>query len=224
MKKLILIALIMSILTGFAVYYYANNLERNLKVKTVPVAVAVKAIPKNTVITAEMVSIKQFPPEVVNQLAAKSLDDVKGKIAKQNIEAGEQIFTNRLNNPSSKSEGLSYSIKEGYRAFTIQTSELSGIAGRLSKGDHVDIITIIPDTNSPTGTAPKMVKENVEILELGTNQPATTEEKNAVVSYSSITLSVKAEDVIKLNYLLSEGKYNLALRSVLDEKVIYPES
>ncbi|MDP4118851.1 MAG: Flp pilus assembly protein CpaB [Bacillota bacterium] len=220
MKKLIIIALLMSIITGFAVYYYARNLENNLRVKTVPVAVAVKAIPKDTVIKAEMVTIKQFPKELVNGLVAKSIDEVKGRIAKQDIEANEQIFNNRLSDAGNKGEGLSYTIKDGYRALTFKTDEITGLAGRLSKGDFVDIIAMIPNKSVASGTESRMVLENVEVLELGIEQTVTDEKSSG--TYSSVTLLVKAEDVLKVNSAISEGKCTLVLRSVLDKNIINP--
>src|SRR5659263_31292 len=215
MRKLIIIALIMCIITGFSVYYYADNLEKNFKIKTVPVVVAIKKIPKYTLVVPEMVTVKQLSQDAVNVLAAQSVNDVSGRITQEDMEPDEQILTTKISEPGKKDNTLFYTIKEGYRALTISTDEITGVAGYINKGDHIDITAImIKDPVAKVSTS-EVIVENIEVLETGIKSA-----DNVAGQYSSITISVKAEDVLKTNYALSEGKYRIILRAVLEKNII----
>ena len=218
MRKLIIIALIMCIITGFSVYYYADNLEKNFKIKTLPVVVAIKKIPKSTLVVPEMVTVKQLSQDAVNVLTAKSVNDVSGRITLEDMESDEQILTTKISEPGKKDNTLFYTIKEGYRALTVKTDEISGVAGYINKGDRIDITAVII-SKDPTvvGLTSQMIAENIEVVETGIKSA-----DNVVGQYSSITISVKAEDVLKTNYALSEGKYRIVLRSVLEKNIITP--
>jgi pilus assembly protein CpaB len=216
MKKLIVIALIMAFITGLSVYLYADNLEKNFKVKTAPVVVAVIKIPKNTKITLDMITVKQLPKDAINSLSAKSLADVNGHVTLENMEVDEQILTTKINVPGKSDNTLFYTVKEGYRALTIKTDEITGVAGYINKGDFIDIVAIM--INQQTGTlASQTIAENIEILETGVRSA-----DKVAGQYSSVTVLVKAEDVLKLNYILAESKYRIVARSVTEKSIIEP--
>lgn len=216
MKKLIIIALIVSIITGFAVYKYATNLKNEYVIKTKTVVVAVKKIPKNTLIEPQMIMTKEIPSEAVHALSASSTGDIQGRITTENIEANEQVLTSRLSDKETVSSDLSLSIKPDYRALTIKTDEISGVAGYIRQGDRVDIIaTVINESDENKRIQSRMIAENVEILQVGV-KPGNA------ASYSSVTVSIHINDLLRLNYALSEGKYKLVLRSIIDEKIVNP--
>lgn len=217
MKKLIMVALLLSIITGFAVYQYATTLEKKSTVNGVSVVVSVIMIPKNTMITEEMVIVKQVPQNIVNELSVKSFDELKGLITKENIYPNEQILLAKLDSGGEKGSELSFSIKKDYRALTIKTDEISGIAGYINKGDHVDIASVLIDKSKAQGIISKMIAENIEVVEVGI-KPISNEDQNKS-QYTSITVLIPAADILKINYALSEGKYSILLRSVLDENI-----
>lgn len=220
MKKLILIALVMSAITGFAVYYYANKLESKFDVQTVPVLVATKAIPKNTLISDEMVIIKKMPSDIVNSLSVKSFEEIKGRIAKESIEANEQVLTTKLNSLDMKDNSLSYLVKNGYRAMTVKTDEIIGVGNYIKKGDFVDVAAILISSGEIKQIVSEIVLENVEVLEVGKNSENIDEKEKE--ENTSVTISVLASDVAKLHYALSEGKCRLILRSVVDKTIVNP--
>ena len=216
MKKLIIIALIVSIITGFAVYKYATDLKNEYVIKTKPVVVAVKKIPKNTLIEPQMIMIKEIPGDAVHALSTSSTEDVQGRIATSDIEASEQVLTSRLNDSEKVSSDLSLSVKPDHRALTIKTDEISGVAGYIRQGDRVDIIaTMINESVESKPVQSRMIAEYVEVLQVGVK--SGSEE-----AYSSVTVSVHVNDLPRLNYALSEGKFRLVLRSIIDEKIANP--
>lgn len=220
MKKLILIALAIAITTGFAVYIFATSLEKRFDVETVPVVVAVTKIPKSTIVEPEMMTVKQLPAEAVNALAVSNPDDIKGRITMESIEANEQILTTRLSDPNQNNNSLSFSIPQNYRALTIKTDDITGVAGYINKGDRVDIVAVmISQIDAAQPVMSQMVAEYVEVLEVGVK---TTDSSKNDAEITSITVLVPQQDVLKVNYALSEGKYRLVLRSVVDGTIITP--
>lgn len=215
MKKLIVIALVFAILSGFAVYHYATTFEQNFVVKTVPVVVAAYKIPKSTMITSEMVEEKQIPVEAVHNLSIRSKKEVVGKIAKEFFEANEQILNTKIGDPKDDNESLAFTLKPEYRAISIKTDEITGVAGHIKKGDFIDIIAVmIDEADANNRLISQMVAEKVEILEVGLNSAEKT-----TGAYTSVTIAVPTQDLLKINYALSEGKYRLVLRSVLDDSI-----
>jgi len=235
MKKIYIIAVFVAILTGAAVYLYAQKLDRQATVviPTGTVVVAVTSIPENTKITAEMVTLQKTALEWINSNAAVSLSDVVGKINKYWIPAGQQIVHSQLSEVKSGTEGgqLSYVVEPGMRAITLSTDEIAGVGGYLNKGDYVDILSTISikgkdeegnDTETP---ATEVVLENIRILEIGSrtqNESAKTEEGKATFSYGSVTLSISPEDATKLYYAICYGRIYLTLRAPQDSKLVSP--
>lgn len=210
MKKLIIIALVVSIITGIAIFQFTSALQRGSAQKMVPVVFAANTIPEGTVLMPDMVTIKEVPVDYVHVLAFNNIDDVVGRITKDNIEADEQVLTSRLSDVNQENNDLSYTIDPNYRALTIITDEEKGVAGYLAKGDRIDLVATIPTKD---GITSQIIVENIEILEIGSKAANGKGEE-----YISVTVSVPISEVTKVQYALSpsDPKYRLVLRSPVD--------
>lgn len=210
MKKLIIIALVVSIITGIAVFQFTSALQNGSAQKTEPVVFAINTIPEGTVLTPEMVIIKEIPVEYVHVLSFNKIDDIVGRITKNNIEAEEQVLTSRLSDVNQENNDLSYSIDQNYRALTIITDEEKGVGGYLATGDWVDLVATIP---TKEGITSQIIVENIEILKIGSKATNGKGEE-----YISVTVSVPVGEVTKVQFALSptEPKYRLVLRSPVD--------
>lgn len=218
MKKLIIIALIISLITGFAVFQFATSLEKGKNKETQPVVLAAQVIPKGTVIQKEMLKTAEIPIEMVHQLAIANQEDILGRITKENIEANEQVLTSRLSDTNQENNNLSYSIDPNYRGITILVDEEKGVGGYLTKGDRIDLITTWIKNDKTI--ASEYVVENVEILRIGSNSSGDNGGE-----YTSVTVSVPASEVAKITYALSieqSPKYRLVLRSPVDNAILGP--
>ncbi len=224
MKKIYLLALAFAVLTGVAVYFYAGQAAKKPQANLVAVVVAKQRIPERTQITQSMVEVKKLPAEAVNPLVLKKLSDVVGKIANVPIEANEQVLRTKLGETNISSGGLAYNIPEGKRAITIEVSEITGIAGYVKPGDHVDIVAsymvevLITDgstssTNNKKETIAmsKLLVQNIQVLVTGTiplGDPTTTKQ----VVYKNITIAVTPEESVELAHAQNYGKLTLVLR------------
>lgn len=223
MKKLVILAILLAVITGLAGFYFLSNLEKKAEMNslggTTPVVVAKVQILEHTKITAEMIEVKNIPTQAVNALAVDNVGDILGRVTKVTIESQEQILTTKLIGEEDREAELSYAVSEGYRALTIRTDDISGVGGYMIKGDRIDIVSTMDMTvNGQMKTATQMVAENLEILAIGIKQSGS----DTSAMYTAVTVAVPVKDVLKISFALSEGKYQLVLRSVADQKIVKP--
>jgi len=107
---------------------------------TVPVVVARSDIPMRTLLTEDMVMIRQMPPELVPMGAATTLDQVVGKISKADLVTGEVVLVERLADPARKGENILFTMPEDKVVIALPAEDLMSQAGLLKPGDKVDIL------------------------------------------------------------------------------------
>jgi len=210
MKKLIIIALVVSVITGIAIFQFISTLQSGAAKKMVPVVFAANTIPEGTVLTPEMVVLKEIPVDYVHVLSFDSVNDIVGRITKDAVEADEQVLSSRLSDINQDNNDLSYAVDQNYRALTIITDEEKGVGGYLVKGDRVDLVATIP---TKEGITSQLVVENIEILQIGSKATNGNGEE-----YLSVTVSVPVGEITKVQFALSptDPKYRLVLRSPVD--------
>jgi pilus assembly protein CpaB len=216
LKRIYIIALLFAVITGIAVYSYAQRLERSAQAENGNVVVAVARIPENTQITEDMIIVKKLPAESINALAANSISLVKGRITNAAIEANEQVLTSRLNEMGAEKGGLAYMVPDGKRAMTIEVNDITGVADSIKKTNHVDIIASLMVDKTLVDKTEKVAKsmlllQNVEVL--ATASSSTDEEAKG---YTNITVAVSPEEAVKLFYAQVNGKLTAVLRPVLE--------
>lgn len=183
------------------------------------VVIATRFIPEKTEIIPDMVKLADWPVEAINQLSARKLDDVIGAITQMPVEANEQVLTTRVEKSGEAGNGrMSYVLDPGYRAITLAVSEVTGVAGNISKGDYVDlIVTMLNAEYEDENPVSFFVVENIQVLSIG-KKPLPDVEDPSEVAYASVTLAVTPEQAIKINYADRSG-IRLILRAVLDDGI-----
>jgi pilus assembly protein CpaB len=225
-KKVYLISAVMALVVGIAVYAFASSLEqkaRPVNIETQTVVTAVLDIPENTLVTEDMVTMQSLPVQAVHPSAVTDPSQVIGQITKYPIMASEQVLLSRLGEQGEGAETLSFKLEEGYRALTVAVDEVTGVAGYIEAGDHVDMIaTLIYPTNEGevSYAVSTMLCENLLVLKTGLKTIGSTDSASAL--YSSVTLSVTPDDALKINYAASNGRLRFVLRPVLDGTIVKP--
>ena len=225
MKKVYIISIFMALVVGVSVYFFTDSLKKQAQAKSVPmgqVVVAIAAIPANTLITEEMVEQVTIPRESISSGAVTDLKKAVGTIAKHPIFVGEQIFYQRLSEQGAKEETLSYVIEDGYRAVSIGVDDVTGVSGFISAGDYVDVVAslIVKDTDNSTYPVTEMLVENLKVLEIGMKQ---TSSSATTGTYATVTLAATPEQVLKINFALTNGRIYLSLRPILDHNIVNPQ-
>jgi pilus assembly protein CpaB len=111
--------------------------------------------------------------------------------------------------------GLSVKIPAGMRATSVRTNEITGVAGFLYPGSHVDVLatfTIPGNANSVTQT----ILQNVQVLTAGEKVEPDPQGKPQTVSV--VTLLLNSEDSQKLLLASTQGSIQFVLRNGADER------
>ncbi len=221
MKKIYLIATIIALITGLAVFMFASRLQEKADRSThedmVEVVVAAADIPQNSTITEDMLTLAYYPINTVPQSVVTNPASVVGKLARFPLSKGEQFLLSKVMViGDEENEELAERIKSGHRAFTITVDNTNGIAGHLRVGDRIDII-ITRQEEDESITA--YCLQNISVIAIGNSVP-NQKPNNPVLEYGSITLEVTAEDCLLLQSNIMNGLMRIVLRGFGDEEIM----
>lgn len=165
--------------------------------------VPANAVPAGAFTTVEQVLTQDRggPPVVLGPVAAREL-----------------LLPVKLSGPGARAS-VAVEIADGYRAYTIKVSDVSGVGGHALPGDRVDVV-VMRDL-SPEGETRNYVSEvviqNVRVLAFDLNADLVA---NKVASPTTATLEVRVEDTQKLAVASDLGKLSLALRKTGEAQFI----
>jgi pilus assembly protein CpaB len=111
-------------------------------------------------------------------------------------------------------------IKPGKRAIAVKGDKVIGISGFINPGNRVDVLVTVKDPEKKEEKT-KTFLENIPVLATGTQ--IQQNEKGEPAPVDVYTLEVTLEEAEKLALAASEGKLQLALRSVIDGDEVYTE-
>jgi pilus assembly protein CpaB len=111
--------------------------------------------------------------------------------------------------------GLAGKIPEGMRATAIRSNEISGVAGFLYPGSHVDVLVTFtpPGGNMP---ATQTVLQNVQVLTAG--QTIEPDPQGRPHTVNVVTVLVTPENSQRLQLAGAQGNIQFVLRSGADQK------
>jgi pilus assembly protein CpaB len=111
-------------------------------------------------------------------------------------------------------------VPEGYRATTIRVDDEAGVAGLLSPGMLVDVISVVRvDSGNRANTTAKVVLQNIKVLATGQNM-ATPKEQVTPESVKTITLLVTPQEAEKLVMSSYDTRLRLIVRSFTDQNPV----
>jgi len=129
------------------------------------------------------------------------------------LNQNEPVLAGKLSQPTSV-EGVSSTIPSGYRAVSVQITDVSGVAGLIQPGSQVDVLFTRPGSMAEATTS--TILQNVRVLSTGkTVAVGQTVDPRAPKS-PVVTLVLTPTDAQKLELAKNEGKISLSLRNPLD--------
>lgn len=220
-KKIIMIALFLSLITALLIYMYISGPKTEApKMEYATVYMAAKTMPARYKITDADLKQVKIAKELLNPSTISDISEITGKLTMERIIAGEQIVRERL----ADEEGvlLSYSLPEGTRAISINVNEQINVTSLIRPGDFVDVIANFgkdEEDNGQTVTVypriTKTVLQNVKVLALG--QDMTLSVDKLAELPVTVTLAIKKEDAEKFVFVSEYATLRLALRQVGDD-------
>ena len=216
-KYIIPISIIIGLLATFATYRFienkieAVNEEKNA---TEPVVVAATDLSIGTLLTSDLMMIKEWPQDIVPKNVVSDASLIQSRVIKVDIMAGEAILFTKLA-PEGSAAGFSSLIPAGMRAMTVSVNIVSGVSGFILPNTRVDVlVTVNPATRKEEATT-KIILE--DILVLAVDQTFVTKDDDPQ-TVQSVTLLVTPEQAEKLALGSTEGTLQLTLRNNIDQE------
>jgi pilus assembly protein CpaB len=240
-RKPLLLALTLGLLAAYLSWNYVQDARQNAKqAALVPVVVAAADIPVRTLVTPQMLQIKQLPADARHPKALTAPEQVNGKVTNLPIAAGEQVLSTKFF-ARKEDSGLAFRVPPGRRAVSVNVSEVVTSGGLIVPGDFVDVISIFPPGSQDEKGAQDMaglVLQNIEVLAIAQSLQGVSEVSGPAAALNTArnvdpkqdavarpnartaTLAVTPEEAQKLILAEERGKIRLALRAVDDHDTV----
>lgn len=232
-KKLVLLigALIIAIGTAFAARtFFTGGAAPSAEAAAQPtgprVLVAKRALTAGTIITADALGFQPWPSELVQDAyfidGEADMNQLIGTVVRYPITAGEPVTQGSLVAPGDRGF-LAAALAPGMRAVTVQVSAMTGVAGFIFPGDHVDVVVsseIEPEDDGLPLRSAETIVRNLRVLATDQTTEKTTDEngKTEVAEFRTVTLEVTPKIAEKIAVSQTFGTINLALRSLSDNQ------
>jgi len=193
-------------------FYYANAVAPKHE-KTLRMVVATHDMPMGTLLRKSDLKIVNYPEKDVPKGSVFQVASAENRVLMVPLNTNEPVLQAKLSDMTSV-EGVSSTIDKGYRAVSVQVTDVSGVAGLIQPGSRVDVIFTRPGSMAEASTS--TILQNVKVISTGrTVAVGQTVDPRAPKS-PTVTLILLPEDAQKLELAKSQGKISLSLRNPLD--------
>jgi pilus assembly protein CpaB len=234
-KLALVVAVILGLVAVFGIHKYLQTQEKEYKTtyRSVAVAAARERIKAGTEIQPDMLGAIEMPETgVSNDHILKNYEaQLIGQTINRNVERRDPLLWSYFRQPV---ERLQDKLGPEQRALTLRVDAVTGVAGNIVPGSHVDILGTFgvrkpgkagggPALSASPETETVMVLNDVRILAVDTR----TREVDYVTqagtrrrsSYSTVTVAVTPEEASVLVFAQDYGTLTLVLRSPADTDV-----
>jgi pilus assembly protein CpaB len=182
----------------------------------VPVVVAKAPLKFGDKLDASKIEILTIPANAVPEGAFKTAAQVLSQdgggppVALTPIAARELLLPAKLSGPGARAS-VAAEIRDGFRAYTIKVTDVTGVGGHALPGDRVDVVLMRDTSTDPQkhSFVSQVVIQDVRVLGVDLNaDPASNKPANP----NTATLEVSVPDAQKLAVAGDLGKLSLALR------------
>jgi pilus assembly protein CpaB len=174
------------------------------------VVVAEANINAGTALSPRLVKEVEWPQRLCPANPAQSISQVDGRVLSVSVAKGEPLLLSKLA-PEGTAAGLGGMLKADMRAFTLKVDDVSGVAGFIHPGDHVDVLMALAMPDSKEGQFSKIVLQDLTVLSAGQTWQET--KSGEPKSVSTVTLEVTPKQSEVLNLASTQGRIHLVLRN-----------
>jgi pilus assembly protein CpaB len=174
------------------------------------VVVAEANINAGTTLTPRLLKTVEWPQRLCPVNTAQSISQVEGRVLTVPLSKGEPIIFSKLA-PEGTAAGLGGMLKEDMRAFTLKVDDVSGVAGFIHPGDHVDVLVALRLVEGKGEEFSKVILQDLTVLSAGQTWQQTG--SGDPKSVNTATLEVTPQQSEVLNLASTQGKIRLALRN-----------
>lgn len=202
------------VLAGGITYFVYRRLRANVaKIPMTQIVAAAKDVPPGVALAADDLNLIEWPAAAPLPGSFSKTEDVVGRPLIYPVGKGEPVMKRDLADPGS-GIGLSVKIPPGMRATSVRSNEVTGVAGFLFPGSHVDVMGTftIPGESGPIT---QTILQNVEVLTAGEKTEPDPSGKPQTVTV--VTFLLSPEDSQKLLLASTQGTLQFVLRNGADQ-------
>jgi len=196
--------------------YKGIRSQRESQPQSKKVVVAAKPIESGSVLGPENLTLVDWPINNVIPGSFSRIDEVAGRSLIYPVSEKQPVLPPYLAAPGS-GIGLTVKIPEGMRATSVRSNEVTGVAGFLYPGSHVDVLVTYKTPNNQ-GQLTQTVLQDVEVLTAGQHQEPDPQGKPETVNV--VTLLLTPQDSEKLVLASQEGSIQFVLRNGADNSKV----
>ncbi|MBZ5521800.1 MAG: Flp pilus assembly protein CpaB [Acidobacteriia bacterium] len=214
-KKRVILALSAAVLlsaVATVLLYLGMSRRQGPEGKYQKVVAATRSINPGSILTAENLVLLDWPSNLIIPGSFSRIEDVKDRSLIYPVSERQPILAGFIAAPGS-GIGLTVKIPQGMRATSVRSNEVSGVAGFLYPGSHVDVLVSYRPPNGP-GQQTQTVLQNVEVLTAGQQIEPDPHGKPATVNV--VTLLLTPQDAQKVVLANQEGSIQFVLRNGAD--------
>ncbi|MFZ2088821.1 MAG: Flp pilus assembly protein CpaB [Desulfobaccales bacterium] len=204
-------AVVAGLLAVVGVNQYVSMKTKVVKKATTPMVVAAQEITPGTALSSSLVKTVAWPQDLVPQGAPPDFGAIKDRVVIVPVNKGEPILMNKLA-PEGTLAGLGGILGDGKRAISVRVDDVSGNAGFIKPGDHVDVLMSMQVPNADEEHYSRTILQNIVVLSSGQIWEQQQQDQKPVV-VKTVTLEVTPEQGEILDLASNQGKIRLLLRS-----------
>jgi pilus assembly protein CpaB len=194
-------------------WFYYHNAVAPQQEKTLRMVVATRDMPVGTLLKKSDLKLVNYPERQVPKGSIFQIAGAENRVLMMPLNTNEPVLNGKLSDMTTV-EGVSSPIDRGYRAVSVQVTDVSGVAGLIQPGSHVDVIFTRPGSMAEATTS--TILQNVKVISTGrTVAVGQTLDPRAPKS-PTVTLILLPADAQKLELAKNQGKVSLSLRNPLD--------
>ncbi|MCU1234579.1 MAG: hypothetical protein JWP63_2546 [Candidatus Solibacter sp.] len=193
-------------------FYYTNAVAPKQE-KTLRVVVASHDMQIGTLLKKSDLKIVNYPEKDVPRKALFTVQEAEGRVVMVPMNTNEPLLQGKLSETTTV-EGVASTIERGYRAVSVQITDVSGVAGLIQPGSHVDVLFTRPGSMAEATTS--TILQNVRVISTGRSIQAGQAVDPRAPKSPTVTLVLTPDDAQKLELAKNQGKIGLSLRNPLD--------
>jgi pilus assembly protein CpaB len=187
------------------------------ELKRPQMVVAKRSVEAGTALTEEDLALGDTSSDAIPEIAFTSVDQLLGRVTVVPLLQGQAI-TSTLLAPRGMGPGLQAAVPLGMRAVTIEVNEMTGVAGYLVPGCHVDVVQTLKDERTGFPTA-RTLAQNVKITAVGMRHNPQDGDGGG----RSITLLVTPSQAELMELCSTIGRPRFTLRNGNDLAAVEPK-
>src|SRR5258705_753999 len=177
--------------------------------KMLRIVVASRDMPVGTQLNKTNLKLTNYPEKDVPKGVAFKLADAEGRVAMVPLSTNEPVLQSKISATTSV-EGVSSTIDSGYRAMSVQITDVSGVAGLIQPGSKVDVLFTRPGSMAEATTS--TILQNIKVISIGrsvqSGSTASAAETRATAATAAkvVTLVLRPDDAQKLELAKNQGR------------------